>query len=123
MTVIVDGDVLPDFGGHVERPDLVGHGGVLQGTAIHEYLVAVEHARVRVSRQRRATLDVRRLPDVAVIIIHVYHLGTVETLAANHVQGIFPDDRTVTGRPIRRQILVRDTLPKSMIALLAAVCA
>lgn len=123
MTAIVHGDVLPDLGGHVERPNLVGHGGVLQGTTIHKYLVAEEHARVRVSRQWRATLDVRRLPDVAVIIIYVYHLGTVETLATNHVQRIFPDDRTVTGRPIRRQILVRDTLPKSTIALLAAVCA
>lgn len=85
MTAIVHGDILPDLGGYVECPDLVGHGGVLQGTAIHEYLVAKEYARVSVTRQRCTTLDMRRLPDIAVIIIHVYHLGTVETLAANHV--------------------------------------
>lgn len=85
VTAIVHGDVLPDLGGYVERPDLVGHGGVLQGTAIHKYFVAKEHARVSVTRQRRTTLDVRRFPDIAIIIIHVYHLGTVETLAANHI--------------------------------------
>lgn len=40
MAIIVNGNVLPDLGGHVERPDLVGHGGVLHDAAVHVYLVA-----------------------------------------------------------------------------------
>lgn len=50
VAIIVRSDVLPDLGGHVERPDLVGHGGVLHDATVHEYLVAEQHARVRVPR-------------------------------------------------------------------------
>lgn len=88
-------DVLPNFGRHVERPDFVRHRRVLYNPAVHEYLVAEEHARVSITGQRSLSLDVRSFPNVPVVVINVYHLSTVEAFAADNVQRILPNDRTV----------------------------
>lgn len=121
--VVVHGDVLPELGRHVERPDLVGHARIVDDTAVHVDLVAEEDAGVAVPGQRlpARARDVRHLPDVAVEVVHVDHLGAVEALAAEDVERVLPDDGAVAGRALGRQVAVVYCLPVALLARLVAV--
>ena len=117
----MDRHVLPELGRHVESPDLVGHCRVINDPTVHVDLIPEQHARVSVSRQWLSTGDVGRLPDVAVVVVHVDHLGTMEALTANDVERVLPDDGTVACRALRRQVVVVHCVPVAVLGRLVAV--